>query len=472
MSQNPVPIVLKLGQLLKRKRELKKLINFRRKPKTITSVRKTSRLRPIKQLLAPTKSEQANITQQSVPDQIENNSTQDINYPLLRYLQYLDSITYRIEIAAEMQRRIECLATLKYKNHEIDNLLRRVPHLPNDIQISWKINHEILINHRSIIAFRDRAQYDQYKGFMFEQIFEQMQLLTEEKKIAQDTPVPEYSDRTPIMLTSDTYCTHCKIGHNKGTAPCHGVPVIKNMTTAQLKLDHVWRTTCKAIIISNKALVKLPASLQGVIINIQLPDNLTYEAEQDSNSQTDKESDLYREVMEILLIIGLKCTFPIFIEFLTPYQKTTAPEYHHTAFVRICKEIQNRYGGLIIPVLGLHMPNRNESTEKYQDNKRRLIPCTIKALALGRWLGVAIDVPSIQNTSVQEEQNRKLSPTWHNEPLFNMNAEPTREWYRRIAIYLSERINQLSPYYPLTNTKILNMASAAYPYAAHPINWP
>lgn len=451
------------------------------------------RLRPIDQLLAavnvventpttqstpqPSQDMAGEIIQQSVLNQVDqtiDRLTQFIIQPFDGSLPLLDNNIYQRQIEAEMRRRTACLADQALRFEVLRNIqfLKIFEHLQPDINLSYRINQEFLINHKTPVTHIERTQYDQYKGFMFQKQVEGRLVHIEDKKKIVDTPVPEYSTQAPTMYLTDTHCTHCKVGHKAGTAPCHGTSFLTNMTKETLRTDHSWRDTTKAVVISNRALAKLPIVLKDEVINIQIPHTLSYWAGRGHTGQDDTTSSFYIEIMEILQLIGAECTYLVFIEYMKPYNSRNAPEYHHLAFVRTCRELQTHYGGLIIPVLGLYKPNRGENTARYLESKYRLATCFSGAFAVGRWLGIVVDIPNIQNGVASRETQRKFSPSWLNEPLFNSNAEPTREWYRRIAIYFMARIGWFRPYYPMADRHSRRIKLATPSYIAKSMAFP
>jgi len=444
-----------------------------------TMQKQTLCLKPTEQLLATAATIEYNarmITEARTPqpppatpdDSTSDELNQLVSSPQEDNRSSLENIAYKQKVEAEMRNRIIGIAyhTLKQDNLKQMKFLHKFSHLPFDLQISRKINHKILTKHVNPITFHDKVNYDQYKGFMFEKALEQLQTADEDLKTMIGTPIPEYSDKALTMLTTDIVCHQCKVGHDVEATSCSSPQVIKNTTIDQLKNNHSWRKSCKAVIITTKALTKLPIIMQDIVINVQLPSKLKYEADRGSAGYDDKNSELYHTLMEIIAAIGFECTYPIFIEFMKSRRNNTALEYHHIAFVRICKEVQNQYYGIVIPVMGLHKPTRGEPKESYLNRKYQLVPCLTGAVALGRWLGIAVDIPMLQNMTVGQEENPKILPSWRNEPLFNVNAEPTREWYRRISIYLSSRISWLKPYYPLVTTNPLETVLSAASLAA------
>jgi len=392
------------------------------------------------------------------------NQLPDNSSPLLQ-----DAI-YQSQVKAEMRRRTTILAerALKFEELATTDFLRKFEHLQPDIIASYLTIQEIVVKHKNPITPTERTLYNQYKGFMFQKQLESRLARIEELKVVLDTPVPEYSDGTPIMHLTDTPCPHCRIGHKTGSTVCNNTQLLTNMTKEQLKTNHTWRDKVKAVVISNKALVDLPVILKDNVINIQVPCNLTYWVTPGHTEQADKTSQLYTEIMEILQLIGTENTYLVFIEFLRSHSNETALEYQHLAFVRTCRELQINYGGLIIPVLGLHRPDKGETTAKYLESKYRLTSCFGGAFAAGRWLGIPVDLPNIQNGAPHRESQRKFSPPWRNEPLFNSDAEPTREWYRRITIYLMARLSLFKPYYPMTDKHGRRIKLAIPSYTATP----
>jgi len=447
------------------------------------------RLRPIEQLLAAVEVVEGNSASSTTSLPIQTTVDKDIQHSVLTQVDHaLDRLTclvdkrfehtcllpdntvYKEQIDTEMRRRTVILAeqALKFDELKTIQFLRNFEHLPSDINLSYRINQEILIKHKNPITSTERTQYNQYKGFQFQKELEGRLVHIEEKKLFKDTPVPEYSSQTPTMYFTDTPCVHCKVGHKAGTALCHGAQQLKNMTKEQLKNDHTWRDKTKAVVISNRALTKLPIVLKDDVINIQVPRTLTYWAGRGHTGQDDKTSSLYTEIMEILQLLGIESTYLVFIEFLKPHSSKIVPEYQHLAFARICRELQTNYGGLIIPVLGLYKPRKGETSGHYLASKYRLASCYSGAFAVGRWLGIPVDIPNIQNSVESRESHRKFSPSWQNEPLFNSDAEPTREWYRRLAIYFMSRISWFKPYYPMADTHSRRIVLASPPYAAKP----
>jgi len=441
----------------------------------------TLRLRPIEQLLAASNvvesTSTTSTTSQTSQDAIGETNQQtvlEVDPAIDKLPQELQATVYQIQIEAEMRRRTACLAeqALKFEELVTIDFLRKFEHLQSDIMTSYRVVQEILVKHKNPITHIERIQYNQHKGFMFQKQLESRLARIEELKVVLDTPVPEYSDGTPIMHLTDTPCFHCKVGHKTSSTACTGTQLLTNMTKEQLRTDHTWRDKTKAVVISNKALVDLPSRLKDDVINIKVPRNLIYWADPNHTKPRDKTSKLYTEIMEILQLIGTENTYLVFIEFIRSHNNETALEYQHLAFVRTCRELQTNYGGLIIPVLGLHRPDKGETTAKYLESKYRLISCIGGAFATGRWLGIPVDLPNIQNGAPHRESQRKFSPPWRNEPLFNIDAEPTREWYRRITIYLMARICCFKLFYPMTNKHGHRIVLATPSYAAKDTAFP
>jgi len=436
------------------------------------------KLRPIEQLLAAIDVVEGTPAQpfhygenlqQSVLEQVDqtiDKLTKFVNQPPDNNFPLLNNAVYQSQVEAEMRRRTVCLAeqALQFDELVSINFLRKFEHLKPDIMASYRIVQEVLINHKNPITHTERTQYNHYKGFMFQKQLESKLVQIEERKIMIDTPVPEYSDRTPIMHLTDTPCPHCKVGHKTGSTACSPAKLLTNMTKEKLRTNHTWRDKTKAVVISNKALVDLPIVLDEDVINIRVPRTLTYWVTPGHTGQADKDSKLYKEIMEILQLIGTESTYLVFIEFMKSHSNKTALEYQHLAFVRTCRELQTNYGGVIIPVIGLHRPTKGETTAKYLENKYQFTTCYGGAFAAGRWLGIPVDLPNIQNGAAHRESQRKGAPSWRNEPLFNIDAEPTREWYRRITIYLMSRISCFQPYYPMTDkhSRRIKLATPSY----------
>ena len=306
-------------------------------------------LQPIEQLLATAAPSEHNAginteaskVQSSLPtpdDSISNELNQFVSSPQEYDCPCLENRAYKQKIETEMRNRISGIAyhTLEQDKLKQLSFLHKFSHLPHDLQISRRINFEILMKHKNPVTFHDRIRYDQYKGFMFEKALEQLQTADEDLKIMMDTSIPEYSDKVLTMLTTDIVCHHCKVGHDVEITSCNSPQFIKNTTINQLKTNHSWRKSCKAIIVSSRSLTKLPIMMQGTVINVQLSSNLKYEADRGSAGYDDKNSKLYHAIMEIIVIIGAECTYPIFIEFMKSRRNNTALEYHH---IRICAHL-------------------------------------------------------------------------------------------------------------------------------------
>jgi hypothetical protein len=82
---------------------------------------------------------------------------------------------------------------------------------------------------------------------------------------------------------------------------------------------------------------------------------------------------------------------------------------------------------------------------EYEANKVIQKYSNAMALAIGKAIGVAVDIIEIQEYSGDDlEVVQRKQAFWHSEPLFNDLAQPTREYFHRLNLWMKTRMYLLN----------------------------
>ena len=364
----------------------------------------------------------------------------------------------KLKLEQQMSRRMSIInmATSRLEEMRKPCLLSRYPPCENDLKIAKWIISEICKDGKLPEKPSQKIIYQHYKSYWLQKKLEDLRNDEYKTRINRDTPIPEYSHREIVtMLSTDEYCEDCETGHAYVGEECKKATKIEARTIQSLKEDNTWRQKCQAIVIAGDNIIDLPGLLEDDVILLKLPEHVTYAAGRYTRGNYDKGSSYYLVMMEVLQAIGLTNDMPIFIDYKNVTSGKTAEEYSYIGFVRICREIQTQYAGAIIPILGLYSPKVNETAESYIKEKQRLLSCLKGAIVAGRLLGVAVDIPLIQNMDITAENNRRLNTRWRNEAIYNKRSSRTKEWYRRMFHYFDDRIIWINSHYPLRASRYM-----------------
>jgi len=369
-----------------------------------------------------------------------------------------EAIENKLRVEQQKSRRISIIncATSKLEEMRKPCLLSRYPTCDNDVNIAKWIITKICKNGKLPEKISQKIIYHHYKSYWIQKKLEDLRNEEFKTRINRDTPIPEYSHREIVtMLSTDDYCENCEVGHAYVGEECKKAKRIEARNLNSMKEDNTWRQKCQAIVIAGDNIINLPGMLEDEVILLNLPENVTYAVGRYTRGTYDKGSSYYLAMMEILQVVGLTNDMPIFIDYKNVTSGKAAEEYNYIGFVRICREIQTQYAGAIIPILGLYCPKVNETAESYIKEKEKLLSCLKGAIVAGRLLGVAVDIPLIQNMDITAENNRRLNIRWRNEPIFNKRGSRTKEWYRRLFHYFDDRIIWINSHYPLRASRYM-----------------
>ena len=300
--------------------------------------------------------------------------------------------------------------------------------------------------------------YRAFRGYVYGLEFDALSYADQQRRVPIEDEVPEYSPKQTVMQLHHHACRYCHVGHaTLADTECRKLGGLRAIPVENLVRSDEWKETCQIIIIASAKLKELPTELKGRVVCIELNEEIEYCTEKLKGPLRDKQCTLYTHLMRILKAIGIKQTLPVFVEFTPSRSNRRHGNSHgqHIAFVRICKLVQDMYGGLIIPTMGLTSPHYGMTNEDYMKQKTAAKIQSICARTVGRFMGITVDYMLIQSQCDEQQGNRALLPIWSPEPLYNRYAQPTKEWFRRVRNHFESRMVVLQGVYPLRSGLML-----------------
>jgi hypothetical protein len=277
-------------------------------------------------------------------------------------------------------------------------------------------------------------------GYLFHYL---VKIHTEQVKSEETLVHRRFSHEEVWNSTWDRYtdlCRDCEIAHLSPGSPneCRLVngPLVHNRWLA----DRKDTSRYEAMVIGTHALLHLPLSLRGKILNMGLLADTEYTPPGISSAYFDSKA-FKGDIQTRLDILGKYSTIPVLVEFQVTCQALQVPTQLYFAISTLAR-LQQGYGGPIILVIPSYFPVPDEGLDRYEEGKARQKYLVQLGETLGNMKGVAVCSLQIQSEAY-DRYYHTYNPTWGGEPLFNKQGRQTREYMRRLSIAIMDLVGSL-----------------------------
>ena len=252
---------------------------------------------------------------------------------------------------------------------------------------------------------------------------------------------------TEVMTVNSTikslpnYCLQCDILHHFMAGQCRSIRKHGPRLLDNLKLDSSWRDTLKGVVIGTQELFYLPEDLKRTYLNLGSTTKLHYSVPANLD-QLDHLSttagSLYSYLMQVVTLLGIHTTAPIFIEFyMNSGFEYLAVSYHLLGFLQVIKTVQETYHGPIMALVASVSPTPGGRQEDYWVAKSRQNTIQMLAYLLGYAVGVPVGMVPIQQLVRFDNNIVVRHDHWEEEAVYSSNGVKTREYFGRLSYYLT-----------------------------------
>jgi len=235
-------------------------------------------------------------------------------------------------------------------------------------------------------------------------------------------------------------CRECEIAHLSPGSPTE-CRLVNGPLVHRRLLDAKKDTSrYEAMVIGTHALLHLPLSFRGKILNMGLLSDTEYIPPGIPGTYLDPHT--FKDDIQMRLdLLGKHSTIPVLVEFQVTRQEFKVPTQLYYA-VSTLALLQQRYDGPIILVIPPYFPAPDEGVDRYEEGKARQRYLSYLGEALGDMKGVAVCSLQIQAEAYDGDYHT-YNPTWSGEPLFNKQGRQTREYMRRLSVALMDLVGSL-----------------------------
>ena len=317
-------------------------------------------------------------------------------------------------------------------------------HILKDIKDRQKRSEKIPLLERRLWA-EHRGFYYQHKMVQFEEYLRSFQ--TRSKRV--------YRELFPLklaMVTLPHYCPSCEVLHffaPSCTSRLRNGPLI----TGNLRHNPHWKTDIKAVIIGTESLFYSYHTKKYKTVNLGIDQTLDYWVPDQLSEHhmlftepmvEEDTTSAYGHILEKLRLIGLASKIPVFIEFFFSKDNTSAWYLQIIGFMHVVKSLQKAYQGPLIAVVGPSKFLPNEPEKDYIDRKQRMFAFNKLLKLIGLCYGVPIGVIPVQRMPDRIGEEIIIEGWWRDEPIHSSTGRATREYFRRIQVWLDEAIQFLN----------------------------
>ena len=299
------------------------------------------------------------------------------------------------------------------------------------------------------LSASEAVQWQECIGFFFFEKLRFMQAEEAAKATIAPITISEYNLH-PIAKGMDALeCFTCRVGHLDGSQ-CNGPFSTGPHSERAIELSCTWRNKARLILISFSLLKFISLDLIDDVLNFNFA-HTSYERNSMVITAGSKNCELFKQIRGIIELIGPNRALPIMLEFAHQVEGFPISCHDIIGFLRVVYYAQATYKGPIVVVVGPVRPYRGESQKSFMERKREHKKLCVTALAIGHALGVPVTICNITDMGPDSESVPCVGLGWRPEALYNRKGQPTREYYRRLSIWMRNRMSILNYYSPEYN---------------------